>query len=547
MELRKFVAVLLKRLWLIVLATALVGGMTFLLSITSTPIYSASATLQIDQGADPRIDVYSSLRASEASAGTYVEMIRSPVLLRQVVDELQLSFSAGRLASAVSAEQIRDTQLIRISVEDSDPARAVATANKIAEVFIRENQAKQQARFEGGRREIEQKIKDLEKSIEATQMAIASLGDPTDPQNVNLPEFARTELARLQSQLSRYQTEYALLIRSQEDFRMAMARYTDNVTVFAPAETPTSPVRPRTMLNTVLGLISGLVLGVSTAFLLEYLDDTVKTGEELEDLGLAMLGYITRIAKVKEFKDALVTAMSAKSHVVEAYRILRTNVEFAGIGNPGGTILVTSAEPTEGKSTTVANLGVVAAQAGKQVIVVDSDLRRPTLHRFFELERETGLTTLLLEDEPDVDAALQTTEVEGLWVLVSGPLPPNPTDLLGSPQMARLVAKLEERADLVLLDSPPVLAVADASLLAARAAGVILVVDAGETRRDAVRRAKETLEKAEARILGAVLNRQHRGGRGYGYYYYYSDEGDREKRGRGRRGGTRRAARTGEQ
>jgi len=537
MELRKFVAVLLKRLWLIVLATALVGGMTFLLSITSTPIYSASVTLQIDQGADPRADVYSSLRASEASAGTYVEMIRSPVILRQVIDELQLPFSAGELAGAVSAEQIRDTQLIRIGVEDSDPARAKETANRIAAVFIRENQLKQQARFEAGRREIEQKIKDLEKRIDETQTAIASLGDPTDPKNVNLPEFARTELVRWQSQLARYETEYTLLIRSQEDFRLAMARYMDNVTVFAPAETPTSPVRPSTMLNTVLGLISGVVLGVSTAFLLEYLDDTVKAGEDLAALGLTLLGHISRIAKAKELKDTLVTHMSSKSHVVEAYRILRANVEFAGFGNPGGTILVASAEPTEGKTTTVANLGVVAAQAGKRVIVVDSDLRRPRLHQMFELEREKGLTSLLLEAEPDVDAALQPTEVEGLQVLVSGPLPPNPADLLGSPQMGRLIEKLGERADLVLFDSPPVLAVADASLLAAQTAGTILVVDAGETRRDAVRRAKEALEKAEARILGAVLNRERHGGRGYGYYYYYyySDEGGREKRRRGRR------------
>jgi len=536
-ELRRFVAVLFKRLWLIVLATALVGGMTFALSVTSTPIYSASTTLQVDQGAAPQSDVYSSLRASQASAPTYVEMIRSPVLLRQVIAELQLPFSTGELAGAVSAEQIRDTQLIRIGVEDSDPARAQATANKIAEVFIRENQARQQARFEGGRLEIAQRIADLEKRIEQTQVAIVSLGDPTDPKNVNLPEFVRIEQARLQSQLSRYQTEYTLLIRSQEDFRLAAARYTDNVVVFAPAELPRTPVKPNITLNTILGLISGAVLGVSTAFLLEYLDDTVKTTEDLEQgLGLTALGHITRIAPVKELRDALVTTMSSKSHVVEAYRILRANVEFAGINNPGGAILVTSAGPKEGKTTTLANLGVVAAQAGKRVILVDSDLRRPTLHKFFGLERERGLTTLLLEAEPDLNTALQPTEVAGLRVLVSGPLPPNPADLLGSPQMARLIKMLKERADLVLFDSPPALAVADASLLAARTSGVILVVDTGETRRDAVRRAKEALEKAEARMLGAVLNRERRGGRGYGYYYYYyySDEGDRKKRRRNR-------------
>ena len=278
----------------------------------------------------------------------------------------------------------------------------------------------------------EEEIAALEKSIDETQKAIASIGNPLDPQNVNLPEFARLELTRLATQLSRDQTQYVILLRSQEDFRLAAARYTDNITILSPAEVPQRPVKPRTALNTILGLISGVVLGVSTAFLLEYLDDTLKTSEDVEkELGLTTLGNIGRLEAIKELRNGLVTASSPRSPAVEAYRVLRTNLRFSSLDNPASTLLVTSAGPEEGKSTTVVNLGVVMAQAGKKVILVDTDMRHPTLRRFFQQVPEgPGLSDLLLEEAPDVEAALAETEVEGLRVLTCGPVPPNPAELL---------------------------------------------------------------------------------------------------------------------
>jgi capsular exopolysaccharide synthesis family protein len=531
MELREFVSVVFRRLWLIILAIALVGGMTYALSVTSTPIYSASATLHIDFGADPRTDPYTGLRTSEASAKTYVEMMKSVELLEEVVDKLALPFTPKQLQASLDVQQIRDTQLIQVSVEDSNPARAAATANELAETLIERNKADQRARYEPDQAALDAEIADLEQKIEETQIAITALGDPLDPQNANMPEYVRMEQTRLQAELARYQTLYVMRLNSAEDLRLAAARYEDNVTLFAQAQIPASPVKPRILLNTVLGLISGAVLGVSTAFLLEYLDDTIKTQEEVSSvLDLPTLGNVTRIPGIKELKDGLIALTEPRSPLVEGYRALRTNVQFSLVGNPSASILVTSAGPKEGKSTTLANLGTVMAQAGKTIILADTDLRRPTLHEFFEVPREPGLTDLLLEEEPEVGNYLRETKIEGLRLLTSGALPPNPSELLSSPQAARVLDDLKAQADVVLFDSPPVLAVTDATILSTKVRGVLLVLDAGTTRSDAAQQCREALKQVGTSILGVVLNRQKKGRGSHYYYYYYSKDGQRRKR-----------------
>ena len=520
MELKQFVEVLWKRFWLILLATVLVAGMTFYLSMTTTPTYQATTTLRVDPGGDPRSDPYTTYRFAEAAAQTYVEQLKSSVISGQVMERLGVRYNAE---DDVTVTQVRDTQLIEISVVHENPGLAREIADTTALVFIEENNSVQQARFQAWLDDMGVQIVDLEGQIEETQKAIASIGDPTDRENLKMPEFARLELTRLQTGLTNLQTRYVILLRSAEDFRLAMARYADSLTVFAPAELPAVPVAPRTMLNTVLGLISGLVLGVSTAFLLEYLDDSIRSPEELEDeLGLSVLGTIGRMRNVKRLQDGLVTAPKRHAGTMEAYRVLRTNLSFSDVDNPSGSLLVTSTGAREGKTTTLANLGIVMAQAGKKVILVDTDLRRPSLHRLLDLDNVKGLSDLFLDDELDLDACLQATAVEGLTILTSGPLPKNPPDLLGSRKMSRIVEALRERADMVLFDSPPVMGMADASLLASQAENALLVVDPEQTKRDPLLRAKEILVKSEARVLGVVLNRLVPGRRGSYYYYYQS-------------------------
>jgi capsular exopolysaccharide synthesis family protein len=202
--------------------------------------------------------------------------------------------------------------------------------------------------------------------------------------------------------------------------------------------------------------------------------------------------------------DGLVAARAPRSLAAEAYRTLRTNIQFSSLDRDVRTLLVTSPGPDEGKSTVLANLAITMAESGRRVIVADCDLSRPRLHDLFGLQQDPGITTMVLEE--DAEPPLQATMIPNLRLLASGPLPPNPSELLASERMARIIARLAESADLILCDSPPLTAVSDAAVLAARVDGVLLVLDAGRTRREPARQAKEQLERVGARLLGTVLN-----------------------------------------
>ena len=199
----------------------------------------------------------------------------------------------------------------------------------------------------------------------------------------------------------------------------------------------------------------------------------------------------------------LVTITDPRSPASEAYRTLRTNLSFYSLDKPLRTLVVTSPAAGEGKSTTIANLAVTMAQSGRRTILVDTDLRRPTLHELFDLQMAPGLTNLVMEEVGDLP--LQQTPVENLWLLSSGTKPPNPADLLGAARMDQIITQLLEKADMVLFDAPPVMAAADAAILGARVDGVLLIIQAGKTRRDHSERARELLEKAKVRIVGAAL------------------------------------------
>ncbi|AZK60202.1 CpsD/CapB family tyrosine-protein kinase [Candidatus Desulforudis audaxviator] len=216
----------------------------------------------------------------------------------------------------------------------------------------------------------------------------------------------------------------------------------------------------------------------------------------------------------------LVAHKHPKSAAAEAYRTLRTNLGFAAPDRPARVILVSSAGPADGKTTTVSNLAVVLAQAGHSVCLVDSDLRKPRLHRLFGVENTAGLTNVLSQNA-GLEEVVVNTEVDRLALLPSGPIPPNPAELLGSGRMQEVLDRLAERYDFVLADSPPVLAVTDASLLAGQVDGVLLVIRAADTRVDLAQEAKAQLAKAGGRVLGVVLNKVRLSAKDYGYYYYY--------------------------
>lgn len=220
----------------------------------------------------------------------------------------------------------------------------------------------------------------------------------------------------------------------------------------------------------------------------------------------------------------LITLTDPRSLAAEAYRTLRTNLYFSSLDTDLETLVVTSAAPGDGKSTTLANLAVTMAQGEKRTILVDADLRRPALHRIFTVGNSQGLTTMAVQDSALAEPPLAPTGVENLWLLPSGPLPPNPAEILGSRRMEEIIAALKANADIVLFDAPPVIAVTDAAVLGTKVDGVLLVVRAGKTRREHALRAKELLEKAQVRLMGAVLSDAPLDRAMGGYYMANGDE-----------------------
>jgi len=228
---------------------------------------------------------------------------------------------------------------------------------------------------------------------------------------------------------------------------------------------------------------------------------------------------------------SIITHDDPKSPVSEAYRVLRTNIQFSSVDKPLKTILVTSAGPMEGKTTTIANLAVIFAHCGSKVLLIDTDLRKPMLHKFFLLLNEKGLTNLLTLQKESA-AFIQHDVVKNLDVLTSGRIPPNPSELLSSNAMKNFIENVKNNYDIVLMDSPPVGSVTDASIISTYADGTILVVKSGKTEIEALKRAQEILEKVNANIIGVVLNNIHKKQIGYSYYpyYYYGDDGNKKRK-----------------
>lgn len=227
--------------------------------------------------------------------------------------------------------------------------------------------------------------------------------------------------------------------------------------------------------------------------------------------------------------NSLITLEQTKSPISEAYRTLRTNVQFTSVDSETKKIMITSAGPREGKSTTVANLAVSIAQTGKSVLVIDADLRNPSQHKLFGLDNGQGLSVALVQDQGH-QQYIRETAVPGVMLLTGGPIPPNPAELVGSKRMKRLIQAVSEQYDMVLIDTPPIVAVTDAAILAQEVDGVIIVLAAGEVNKEYAQRAKEQLDKVGAKILGAVLNKADMKTSEYYYYYYYHGSDETKKK-----------------
>ncbi|NTW48141.1 MAG: polysaccharide biosynthesis tyrosine autokinase [Chlorobiales bacterium] len=387
-------------------------------------------------------------------------------------------------------------------------------------------------------------------SVETKYDAYRKLAEEYDKIFLKTPGL-NVEYARLERKAKSSQELYLLLEKRYQEALIAEEEVPRNAEVIDWAIAPKAPIGPNRVANILLGLIVGVFLGIGIVMLIQFLDRTIYTPEQAEQLAplLATIPVIESFdesvrektganvqviegpdAEYKKIASHLVTHFDPKSSVSEAYRALRTNVLFSGTyeagseGKLGKAYTVTSSSPKEGKSTTISNLAITIAQGGQKVLLIDTDLRRPVIHSIFGYNKEPGITNYLVGRAAIADI-IRNSPITNLDILTSGTIPPNPSELIGSQRMRDLLVELRKRYDIILFDSPPVIAVTDAQVLAKQTDGVILIISSGQTHIELARRARQAIQKVDGKILGLVLNNfdmTSTYGSYYKYYRYYN-------------------------
>jgi capsular exopolysaccharide synthesis family protein len=368
---------------------------------------------------------------------------------------------------------------------------------------------------------------------------------------INLPN--RTlQYARLERELKLNENLYLTMKQKYEESRITEAGQRGKVRILDPALSAIK-VKPNKKMNYLVGILFAFGMGLTYAFTREFLDNTVKAVEQLERKGLVVLGIIPDMhhmagsrLKIKskkpshggmDFQRRLITYEDPKSPISESYRSLRTNISFGVADKKIKSLLVSSPQPGEGKSTTVANLAIAFAQLRKKTLLIDADLRKPVQHNVFNMARNPGLSEYLIGDVNEFNEIVNETKVENLFAVSAGSLPPNPSELLGSNRMSELIDALEQEWDMILFDSPPIVAVTDSSMISAEIDALIMVIKAGQTERAAVDRALDTIANVKSPLMGVILNGANPetlAGK-YSYYYsyynyYYSSDDEKAKK-----------------
>jgi polysaccharide biosynthesis transport protein len=454
---------------------------------------------------------------SEQNLQSQIDQAESQITtLQNQIDEISAATVQDQLEQVQAQIEILQTQVTELQTQIADLKKKTQTTERRAEIA-----------------EKEATLAQLEPVLTLYQQVYTNLVVLGQPVSEGTNTSSRVE--QLQTTLGLYQNIYINRLNSLEAVRLARAQNTPNVVQVEPAMIPTSPVSPRPFQSTALAAAIGLILAAGIAFLIEYLDDTLKTMEDIERvLQLPVVGYIAQIQYDSDSEESLYVTRQPRSPVSEAFRLLRTNLEFAGVDRPIRRLLVTSAGPGEGKTTVAVNLAAIIAQGGKRITIVDADLRRPKVHRYLGLSNKVGLSDLFRGVTSNRLVSQTIDDLGTVSVLTSGSLPPNPTELLGSARMEQILEEAERDADVVIIDSPPSL-VADVQVLAGKVDGVILIIYPGHTQSDAALATLEMLNRAGARTIGVVFNRIPRdrahyygGYRHYspysGYHYYSSSD-----------------------
>jgi len=504
-DLVKYIVLLWHWAWLLILVVVIASGATYFISKMIPPVYQAKTTILVDMASSNNSSDYNTLLLNSQLTQTYSQMmIKSPVL-----SEVSTRLALAKIdPKAVIAKPVTNTQLINILAESTDPMLAAEIANMIVTVFAEQVQSMQTTRFSASEASLKAQMADIDNKIKVANNQLSTTTDST-------------ESVRLETMIANYSQTYAGLLQSYEEIRLAEAQTSSNIVQIEPASIPIEPIRPKLLQNIALAaLVSGL-LAAGLIVGLDMMNDTVKTPAEVsEKLGLSVLGVISHY---KSIDGIPITESQPLSPVSEAFRTLRTNLKYAGAGleKPLYSIMVTSALPGEGKTEVLVNLGVVLAQNGLRVLLVDADLRRPALHRRLGLDNLVGLSQTFVHPELGMDYSFQPTRISGLSAITSGDSPPNPSELLGSQTMGTILEGLKTQYDIVLVDTPPALAVTDATAMLPYVEGVLLVVKPGSTHLAPLRRVVEQFNQLDNKLMGVVFNDINLRSSAYGYYYQH--------------------------
>ena len=667
-DLKRFIDVLRRGALLIILGLLFGMGLAFLVSKLQTPIYAATTQVMVARSSTdgPVTDITQQL-SSQQVAQTYVELLLQDWVRANVSTRVGgPTINDGQ----IDASAATNTQIIRITVEDADPARAVAIANTLVQVLIEQNESIQATRYADTEASLDLQITELESKIATLQAELAKVTDDALTEqlksaqtNIDLTQEnivkAEADIKRLQDvrtaaraqslltadqwtqdqnqalltrQLADYQTlqdkletdtvkqdpkqvtaiksqidelgvsindtrqkidllaeeitwltplteegalDKALSTRQQyltaqkellvsyqdlytkllvsgkvegttdkitsseenlnlyqqiylnalnnrEAVRLARMQNVTNVVQLNPAAAAENPVRPRVLFNTVLGGVAGLILAITFLLLMNSLDTTIKTREDVERvLGLPILGYSLYMQTSEADQPSPHVVRLPRSPAAEAFRSLRTNLDYIAVDKPLKSVLISSPGASEGKTTVAINLAAIIAQSGKRVVLLDADLRRPRAHRELGLGNRMGLSDVFLDRIPLKDV-IQPWDDLSLSVITSGGLPPNPAELLASAKMREILDELESMFDFVVVDSTPTI-VTDSQLIAARVGGVLLILSPGSTQAEAARTTVEQYRRVGARLLGVVMNNVQAGQSYYGGYAPYSN------------------------
>jgi capsular exopolysaccharide synthesis family protein len=583
MDLKEYIRIVKHWAWLLILGLILGGGGGYLASRYQVPVYAASTRVMVVRPAQESVSDYTYLSAQQLTQ-TYVQLVTTSPVLDAASTQLGYQIKPEQIA----VQQIRDTQVIQITVEDQNPQHVVQIANALVDKLIEQNENFQAGRFTSTEASLQDQIKQMDSQISGLQTVISQISNRNLKEQISqleaqitplqdevlkleqeiaaLPTYVTSnkviiaekqarldqikpllslyqqiysnlvvlgnpvqsgnnddpQLTQLRSTLDLYQQIYINLLNSLETIRLARLQNTPNIVQIEPASLPNVPIRPRTLMNIVLSSIIGLMLSTGIVFLIEYLDDTLKTPDEVERLlGIPVLGFVAEM-QYKTKYDEVYVSRQPRSPVSEAFRSLRTNLEYASVQRPIRTLIVTSSEPLEGKTTIAVNLAAIYSQAKKNVALIDADMRHPHVHSYMGLPNREGLSSLFRDQNSLQGISHNKVNLPHLTIITSGNLPPNPAELLGSDRMSNILEELQASSDMVVIDTPPSL-VSDAQVLASKVDAVLIVVRPGVTHAEAARSTLETYKRAGARVVGVVLNRIPRNrSYYYGGYKYYS-------------------------